>query len=215
MKKLSVILLVIVLVISLAITALYFLVKGKEISYRKLTLHQKNPTSYVFNYDVKRMWDTIKSVQNDFDRELDNTRPISLTLHYIGTDLFTVDSVIFVKPENRHDFVLFSFHEEYKLYSSAEGRVSYSATFHIHLDSLERNKTRVTIFTLYSTIFVDVNSIIQHAPGAYNYYPVEPTTIEEYQILRAIGKKMGIIQTMPELILPDRGKNITAKEKHS
>lgn len=215
MKKITVILLVIILVVSLAITALYFLVKGKEISYRKLTLHEKNPTSYVFNYDVKKMWDTIKSANDDFERELDNTRPIPLTLHYIGTDLFTEDSVIFVKPENRYDIVLISFHEQYKLYSSEEGRISYSADFHIHLDSLDRNKTRVTIFTLYPTIFVDVNSILQHAPGPYNYYPVEPTTIEEYQILRAIGKKLGIIQTMPELILPDRGKKLTPNEKHS
>lgn len=207
MKKKHIQLIIIVSVIA----ALYFLIKGKEISYTKATLNKKNPTSFIFEKDIKSLRYTIIASKEDIDKELGVTYIHTPYLHYLGVELFLEDSVL-NKPENKYDLIYGNYWEGYWLYTSDEGRVSYSAAFHLHLDSLGHNETRISVNTINPTIFVNVKSIISHAPGAYNYYTVEPTTIEEYKIIRTIGKKLNIIQTMPELILPERGKNITAKE---
>lgn len=67
---------------------------------------------------------------------------------------------------------------------------------------MDENKTEVSLYTLKPTIDVHVRSLIQHSPGFFNTYNVEPSTIEEYKILLAIGEALGIKEEMPPLILP-------------
>lgn len=205
---------IILVIVVLSLAVLYFLIKGREISYRKLTLLKNNPTSYVFETDIKSLRDTIIVSKDNIDKELGVTYIHTPYLHYRGVELFPEDSAL-NKYDNKYDLIYGNYWEGYWLYTSDEGRVSYSATFHLHLDSLDVNKTRISVNTISPTIFVNVKSVISHAPGAYNYYSVEPTTIEEYKILRAIGKKLSIIHTMPELILPEHEKNLTPNEKQS
>jgi hypothetical protein len=71
---------------------------------------------------------------------------------------------------------------------------------------VDEKTTKVKINVCRPKISIRVNSIISHAPGFYNNYNVEPSTIEEYKILLVIGEKLGIREKMPNLIWPERPK---------
>jgi hypothetical protein len=77
----------------------------------------------------------------------------------------------------------------------------YYADFHIHLTPLDSKKTRVEIFTYGSSVVTGVDeSWSPHGP-AFIFVNVDPTTIEQYQILLGIGQQLRMTN-MPPLVTP-------------
>jgi hypothetical protein len=182
------------------LSILFFLVRGCEISYSELKMPRKNPTSYIFDCKLYELRDLIQDSYFDFNRALNGE---AYSLYSVIQDSIHLRGFPFLfKNENINDLVYSHYSGPSNIYISKESTIVYSASFHIHFTRLGNNKTQVSIFTLKPKITVKVKTIIQHAPGFYNTYEVEPSTVEEYKILLVIGKKMGVADQMPKLLLP-------------
>jgi hypothetical protein len=77
----------------------------------------------------------------------------------------------------------------------------YYADFHIHLTAMDERKTRIEIFTYESCVVAGLDeSWSPHGPSLI-FVQVDPTTVEQYQILLGIGEQLGT-KNMPQLITP-------------
>jgi len=162
-------------------------------------LDRENPTSYIFNKDVEFIKETIKEKlgKKEFKR---------MSLCYNGkTYCNAVSGGILKSKSNINDFYLYSHTNigRTKKYRSLFCHSKYEASFHIHIEYIEKDKTRITINTINPEIKVgyefkrgDGHGFIQP-----RYKEIKPTTIEEYELLLLIGKYLGE-ENMPNLILP-------------
>lgn len=184
----------------------YFLFIGREIEYRILKLPYLNPTEYVYPASIDSILNVVKKLKPEIVKEFNEDPIASGDLVFIRSDSIPENLKEFItinRNENINDVIYCNSDGESPLFISNEKRVPYWASYLIHLDSLGNNKTRVSIKTIHPSIEIKKKPVIQHAPGFYNFYEVAPTTIEEYKILRLIGKKLQIDKTMPPLVLPD------------
>lgn len=190
-------------------SALFGWLIGREADYEILKLRQKNPTAYIFPAGTDSIKRILKELKKEIGKELNQHNLIGTELIFIGSDSLSqynqrVCDLISLKTyENRNDAVFYYYSESSPLFTSKECIITYQASFHIHLDSLDTDRTQVRIITLNPEILVKIITLFDHAPGFYNHYSVEPTTIEEYKILKLIGKKLNVDGKMPALILPD------------
>jgi len=77
----------------------------------------------------------------------------------------------------------------------------YYADFHIHLSMIEAGKIRVEITVYRSRVVTGLDtSWSPHGPSL-SFVQVPPTTIEQYQLLLAIGTELGA-KNMPKLQVP-------------
>jgi hypothetical protein len=98
---------------------------------------------------------------------------------------------------------------ESKTYFKDDQPLIYFADFHIHLTALDERKTRVEIFTYGSYVVTGLDeSWSPHGPSLISA-EVDPTTIEQYQILLDIGRQLGA-KEMPPLLTP--GPDAPVKE---
>jgi hypothetical protein len=116
-----------------------------------------------------------------------------------GAELFRI-------PENAHDLYLQSFGVpvwESPVYHGSRGGLPFIAEFHVHFSASEAGRTSVAVRALRTEVINGMHyGLGSCGPGwAWRYVPVEPTSIEEYLILRYIGEAVGA-PAMPEVVLP-------------
>jgi len=153
--------------------------------YTKKKLDNPNPTSYVFNDNVEQVKEAIKNELGDYQIEC-------LAL-YMNEDLDSYTD-IYSNPKNKNDAVLRTFlcNVESKIYYWWIGTpLYYRVDFHIHIDSLSENRTKVEIKTLNPEICIGGIPLGNSGHGSSWMKSVPPSTIEEYEILLIIGKHLG------------------------
>lgn len=81
-------------------------------------------------------------------------------------------------------------------------RPFYSAIFIVTFDSLDTKLTKANVVTLYPKVAVGVKTVYDVHRGFWKipiWKSVPPSTVEEYQILLRIARRLGIQSEMPEL----------------
>jgi len=158
----------------------------------------KNPTEYVFSVNI----DSIKTI---IKKKFSRKQFYGLELSYKEYDF---SAGIFNKTENYNDFMLMELGviwPKSKVYFNRKNVPhNYFANYHLHLMSINENQTMVQIITTESGIMY--KSIIPVFPhfSPYRIKKLPPTTVEEYEILRIIGKSLGIDRNMPPIIMPEK-----------
>jgi hypothetical protein len=193
-----------------------------------LGLPQKNPISYIYPLKMDKLILHIKSLCN-YDTQQKN--PIfpkisssdiesrlggfsdwgSNTLsawdvkdNPFGTERFPG----VVKSSNANDLFLYNLSGrvlwESPVYGISERKLYFNATFHLHFISRSENETEITVTALEPCVINGEKYTLGHLSPGYipRFESVQPTTIEEYMILRYIGASLGITN-MPALILPE------------
>lgn len=112
---------------------------------------------------------------------------------------------VFDDPANAHDIYLHSSHSPFTLssiYRGRDGGLPFIAHFHLHLTG-NGSDTVVTVTATNAEVINGTKfSIGSCGPGqAWNCVKVKPTTVEEYSLLRYLGRYLGITN-MPAVILP-------------
>ncbi|MEQ1935927.1 MAG: hypothetical protein ABL962_18890 [Fimbriimonadaceae bacterium] len=97
-----------------------------------------------------------------------------------------------------------------KVYLKDSNELRYYADFNIQLTPVDTSRTRVDIITQKSQVLAGTEWHPYARAGIF--VTVEPTSIEEYQILLDIGKQLGI-QDMPQMILPDTNAPTLKRKK--
>jgi hypothetical protein len=153
-------------------------------TYYELLLENENPTEYCFDANVNQ-------VKIAIEEGLGNYQIKGLALYFRQDNRFDILQL----KGNENDAYLRTFLEpmKSKIYFKDNKALLYSADFHVHLDSLTENKTRVTVVTLKSEVSTGKKLGIGDnlTLGSSNLKSVPPSTIEEYEILLIIGKKLG------------------------
>ena len=183
--------------------------RGKRVYVRELP-HQ-NPTHYVFDATVP---DVRKAVGKAFESpgfgDPDNcTYANAKRLWLIERPSDSFPWRLLKRPGNENDVVLHNGHDPFRksaVYYNRDGPCDYAAIFHIHLAAVAPQRTKVEIFTHRPQVISGKGQYhIIHGAWANYIVDVAPTTIEEYEILLAIGKQLRQ-QAMPPLVQPDPAK---------
>jgi len=112
---------------------------------------------------------------------------------------------LFKDPANVHDIFLHTFHSPFVLssvYHGRDGGLPFAANFHLHLTA--NNSDTIVRVTASDTEIVNGTKfgIGSCGPGQmWNWERVAPTTVEEYSILRYLGRYLGVTN-MPPINLP-------------
>jgi hypothetical protein len=182
-----------------------FIVTGCDEHFKmeEVPWHGKNPTSYVFAADTNRVRTAIDMAERH--------------ANWAGHILWATDTIIYEldakpilkKPENRRDAYIFRyFHDSSWVYTHDGGKpVVYFVAHHLHVTPVDSAHTRVDVNAVNPHITAGVrglNKLLGEPHGGAITQPVSPTTIEEYALLRAIGRELGEEDTMPPLIVPER-----------
>ncbi|HAM98707.1 MAG TPA: hypothetical protein DCQ26_08840 [Marinilabiliales bacterium] len=181
------------------------------IGFRKITLKEKNPTFYVFHVPLEVLRSKIiKDFETDRTNsisDLQSIQEISKVNWFVATVNSKYSEDIFKKPENVHDLylVLNKPVSLSKVYYKFWKPLEYSATFQLHLTSIDANRTKIEVITYNGSVFYWGIPF----PGGDHAFvkekDVQPTTIEEYEILLRIGNLIGE-KDMPSLKLPKNSK---------
>ena len=112
---------------------------------------------------------------------------------------------VFRDPANSQDIYLHTFHTPIvvsSVYHTLAGGLPFIATFHLHLTASDTNTTVTVVASDTEVVGGTKFGFGPCGPGQGNVYvSVEPTTIEEYSILRYLGSYLGVTN-MPPVILP-------------
>jgi len=108
------------------------------------------------------------------------------------------------RPENQDDAYIYgdvSPFGQSAVYFKDHQPVIYYADFHIHLSAVQPGKTRVQITPYGMRVATGLDTSWQaHGPSLI-FVQVPATTVEEYELLLAIGTELGA-KDMPKLIVP-------------
>lgn len=181
--------------------------------------YSKNPTQYTFNTSINKIktviiekFDLYKFKNcypiGEFSDHI-HMRPILISEYDLNNlTLFLSDSIINTLSKN--DAVLTSSFDcvgNSSVYFLGNKGAIYFATFIIRLREIDNNQTRVEIETYNPRIYAGGRFwdfvFISH-PAPANHKKVEPTTIEEYEILLTIGEALGVKENMPKMNLPEK-----------
>ena len=165
-----------------------------------IILSVKNPTSHVYNFNVDSIKNIIKQNFSNYQYYklslADKSRPLTFN--------------IFRDSSNKNDFVLeefINFHNcTSKVYIKKNGTpYIYCAIYHIHLQNISKNQTRVSVFVKDPNVLKGLSRLptLPHFSKEWVYLPVKSTTVEEYEILLIIGNALGG-KDMPPLKIPNK-----------
>jgi hypothetical protein len=165
-----------------------------------------NPTSFIFDRTIEQV-----------DAALANYRDDSLGPLYMADNPVSPDEVaIFANPDNQHDAYLDSGDANAAnsaVYFFSNGQLCpYGKGLHIHVSKIDAGRTKVEVFTHKPWIFAGERIRYVFPLGVHDrsiFIKVQPTTVEEYSLLRKLGAAMNVTD-MPPLILPteDSGTKI-------
>lgn len=157
-----------------------------------------NPTSYVFRKNIISVKGTIKEAYFQMGYKggkIDSAGDAVVLSKYAET--------IFSNDSNRNDYYFSGgFFSESKTYFRSDRKpLVYFADFHLHLTQVAENQTKVTIYTINPRVQVGKKLFpsLPHFVRQIKTKKVLRTTIEEYQILLAIGQQLGLGSDMPLL----------------
>jgi hypothetical protein len=177
---------------------------------RTRSLPSPNPTSYSFPLPLEEVHARALQV---FSYEHQADQPIFGRSALVERDIFVVEcatnalfgQTVFRDPANAQDIYLHTFHMPFvisSVYRGRDGGLPFIATFHLHLTTSGSN-TVVTITASDTEVVNGTKFGFGHSgpQQVRNCEPVKPTTVEEYSILRYLGRFLGITN-MPDVILP-------------
>ncbi len=172
------------------------------------TLPERNPTAYQFQIPLEELRAGVIAGLT-YDKQLD--RPIFGRTESDGLALLSVreaGNTTYVKvlqlPGNERDLYLTASHEplwESPVYRGPHDGLPFLAAFHVHFAAISPTRTSVSVTALDTEV---LNGQMTGMPGhgrANRYIRVEPTSIEEYVVLRYMGSILGV-RSMPKVILP-------------
>jgi hypothetical protein len=184
---------------------------SSHIQVSAFPLLRPNPTSYSFPYSLQKTHSLALeafSIDHQIDKPIFGKLPLAfdsiLSAETSTNAVFSEN--IFRDPANTNDIYLHSFHDPIafsSVYHEQGTGLPFIAVFQLHLSATNSNETIVTIIAS-NTEVIDGQQfgIGPCGPGMANRYePVQPTTVEEYIVLRYLGNYMGITN-MPAVIVP-------------
>jgi hypothetical protein len=166
----------------------------------KIEQEKKNPVEYIFSCSKD-------SLHNVISKQLEiNNLMVWDSKH--GSMVLKEISHLFSQNGNSSDFCLESidYIGKSKTYFATDGaHLDYRAWFYLHLEAIDKANTRIKITTIEPKVIVgrELLPTPPHFVRRDKTIAVEPSTIEEYEILLKIGDLVGE-KDMPPLILPER-----------
>jgi hypothetical protein len=212
----------------------HFESQGDQVTLQQRLAPHPNPTNYIFDATEADVKNAIKLGCKKWREELSAKysnkvwagdgdavakRFLTQALQISGEEALlwkgdgdALSKNLLTKPGNESDAYLWSDVSpigESQVYYKNDQPLIYYADFHIHLSTVGQKKTRVDIATYNSSVAAGVDqSWSPHGPSLIEVN-VDPTTIEEYQILLHIGEQVGT-KDMPPLVIP--GPDAAVKE---
>lgn len=165
----------------------------------KIELSKDNPVEYTFNTPKDSLYKIISTQLSINNMMIWDAIHKDMVIEEISN--------LFSYTKNKSDFCLMpiDYLSKSKIYLKENGdSLEYEAWFYLHLEAVDKMHTKVSIKTIEPKIIIGRELIPKppHFVRRDKTIPVEPSTIEEYQILLKIGKLLKE-QNMPSLILPD------------
>lgn len=165
----------------------------------KLEFNEKNPTIFTYSYSIDRVKSTILDQFKDY-----NYRKMGL---YFKENFYPDSLSIFTQIGNENDFCLSTYDDpigKSYLYLKNGRPLDYIASFHLHLVVIDSSQTKIEVRTLKSKVVDGLNLLPNvHGVRSFKYQKVDPSTIEEYEILLRIGAALGQ-KEMPRLKEPKK-----------
>jgi hypothetical protein len=197
-----------------------------QVTLQERLIPHANPTNYEFDVTVSDVKDAIKIAIKRWEDELrrnyqgrvwkgdgdaDTKQSLSQTLQLSGSasllwkgDADSLAKGLLTKPGNENDAYVCGDGRPVgvsQTYFKAGQPLIYFADFHIHLTAASPQKTRVEVTAYESCVVAGLDkNWSPHGPSLISV-AVEPTTIEEYQILLKVGEQLGT-KNMPPLVTP-------------
>jgi hypothetical protein len=175
------------------------------------TLPARNPTSYSFAFPLEELRARViaglalgeQSKNPVFRRQKGSGG--RATLHVKEAESASWIEVLKF-PGNERDLYLSASHDplwESPIYRGPDDGLPFLADFHLHLTAIRPTLTLVTVTAVRPEVLNGKTwGVGSCGPGTFNrYVGVEPTSVEEYVILRYIGSILGA-GSMPDVILP-------------
>gem|GEM_PF-5888514 len=175
-------------------------------------LPASNPTTYSFPLPLEEVHTRALeafSTKHQMDKPVFARSSSEIRLESIFSAECSTNAIsgagVFRDPANTHDIYLDTFHTPFVLssvYRGREGGLPFIATFHLHL-ACSGSNTMVTV-TASDTEVVNGTKFGMGSCGPgqrWNCERVRPTTVEEYTVLRYLGRYLGATN-MPAVILP-------------
>ncbi|MEZ5422879.1 MAG: hypothetical protein R2682_07265 [Pyrinomonadaceae bacterium] len=171
----------------------------------------RNPTSYEFPGSLQDVRQKVISIFKDYRREYYKDFGQEMSFFFTAEErsnaLFAKETGIFDDDKNKFDLFLHSFGNmrlPSPLYFGGGKPLTYTADFQLHFSDADPGKTRIQVIAHRAKVFNGTVCCGMHGYMS-NVVPVEPTTIEEYKILRIIGEELGLTD-MPPTRYPDSVK---------
>lgn len=206
-----------------------------QVTFQQRVLPHPNPTNYEFDATIGDVKDAIKKAFSKWREEelklrerrvwngpgdAEAKRRLTAALQRPPMYLFwkgDADALakdLLTRPGNENDAYFYGTDSpvgESQVYFKDGQPLIYYADFHIHLTAVGPKRTRVEIFTCDSSVAAGAEkSLTVHRYGnSLITANVDPTTVEEYQILLRLGEQLGA-KDMPPLIIP--GTNSPMKQ---
>ena len=201
---------------------------ASQVTLQEKVLPHPNPTTYDFDASIGEVRAAIRKEHEDWGQEMSikygnktwggdgdvaSRQLYTRRLQMIGSESLVwkgdADSLargLLTRPGNEDDAYLLGMEAPYsesQVYFQGGQPLIYHADFHIHLALLGSGRTRVEITTYDSRVAagVDRSPTVHFSGSSLFTVAVAPTTVEEYQILRGIGQRLGVTN-MPPLVTP-------------
>jgi hypothetical protein len=169
---------------------------------------RRNPTFYEFDLPISQLRRKLLAAFNDMDL----SESLAVSINYLSEGLIIIESIenasfateIFTKPENKNDFLIHFDGTRVAtspIYFGGGQPLEYYAEFQLHLTELGNNRTKVSVIT-HKPRIINGSKCCSQIGHISNSVAVEPTTIEEYHILRFVGGILGA-KNMPPLMFPE------------
>ncbi len=174
------------------------------------TLPERNPTVYQFEYPLEELRELLiaglaRSEQGKnpiFGRPKWRSWPAIFDATEAGT--YRTWLKVLELPGNERDLYLQASSDplwESPIYRGPQDGLPFLADFHVHFAAITPSLTSVSVTALETKVLNgQMTGLIGHG-RANRYVRVEPTSIEEYVVLRYIGSILGD-HSMPMVILP-------------
>ena len=173
-----------------------------------MKLPRKNPTTWAFRA-------SIEEVQYALRNEYANA--IAKDIEFAGDSNIVWGRKILREVDNKNDAYLYNYDGGNSLmYRDSIRGIPYSYCLHFHITNASENLTEVSVRTIDPCIYIGqhfpFNVLTFLEPKAPIIKKVPPSTIEEYRVLLAIGKRLGQKDQMPPLVLPDSSMSVKVEK---
>lgn len=166
----------------------------------KIDQVKKNPVEYIFSCSKDSLHSVISKQVEINNMMLWDSQHGSMILEEVSN--------MFSQKGNSQDFCLESIHYTGKsriYFSKDGGNLDYKAWFYLHLELIDKAHTKVKITTIEPKVIVgrELLPLSPHFVRRDKTIAVQPSTIEEYEILLTIGNLIGE-KDMPSINIPEK-----------